>query len=222
MDCFRIKMLRSLIAGFMVVSALYSFAQNLVVSQCKNAFYRNGQAIEVNDSIPRNSIVHVGKRGSLTIRHRGHWSMHFKMGLHNIDSAWAIETARKEFLKHDSIWSVLNKRGLDECNFSYRCEEILDGAVHGQRRTDDIKLSMEEHVIAGSDSVKIAWTYPISYSGEYYIVVMNLFEQYIGLTTTKSSEIEMNMRPFKTEKAVLLKVISEDCRESYAKLLQLK
>jgi len=64
------------------------------------------------------------------------------------------------------------------------------------------------------DSILLAWDFRSNYKGKYYVVVMNLFEDHVLLMITDEKELVLNLKPLKTERDIIYKVISEDCFES--------
>jgi hypothetical protein len=215
--------MRAIYLVFFCAVTLVVHSQDLIVRESRRAFYSNGKVVNIKDSIPPGTKVRIEKKGKLFIDYKNRWTLYFKTGMHNIDSALRIELAKPEFKKHDSIYSILDHKGLQECRFKYKYTEVLDnGAVHGTSRVDDIKISGENVLTAKSGTVALRWTHPLDYSGNYYVLVTDLFSQYIGLVETKASEVNLDLSPYMTEKRILLKIIAEDCRESYEKTVETK
>jgi hypothetical protein len=196
--------------------------QDLVVVKSKNAYYLNGQKIYPNDSLPSGSKIKVEKKGFVSVNYKNRLNLYLKIGVHDIDSALRFELARPEFKLHDSIYSILEKKGLHDCRFKYKYESIHNGPVHGVRRVDDIKIGNSARLITSAETIELTWTHPTDYSDNYYLVIMNMFSEYIGIIELKTNKVNLNLVPFKAQKNILYKLLAGDCRESSENMITME
>jgi len=63
--------------------------------------------------------------------------------------------------------------------------------------------------------------YPVDYKGRYYILITNLFGENLDIKVTSDNFLQLDLIPYKSEPAILYKVISEECRESKTNLIKM-
>lgn len=61
----------------------------------------------------------------------------------------------------------------------------------------------------------IEWDYPVDYSGKYFLLLTNMFNDYIDIVGTSDKSIKLDLGKYRgIHQLVMYKVISEECRES--------
>lgn len=207
------------LALILVLIVHVSFGQELKAEFVKQSYYSNGKKIRKNADLSREREVFIEKDGQLNIRYRDRWTMIVKPGKHRIDSLLKSELDKPDFKINDSIYNVLEDKGLRNCKFNYQTEQA---GVYGHHIVDDIEIKMARNVSTSEDTLTIKWENPILYSGKYYVTITNLFHDYVGLETTEAMEMTLNLKPYKRHVGLLYKITAEDCRESQLYIIRIE
>jgi hypothetical protein len=157
------------------------------------------------------------------LRHNNGWlSRHTVPMEYNVGSIFDSIKATREYTTHDSIYNVLKANGIYQCEFPYllKCKPIFGGVATSL--ADMIHGKNDIHTETSDSSIRIEWTHPGEYTGQYYILVSNLFEDYVDLKVTSTNFIDLNLIPYRSQNAIAYKVISEECRESDQYLVIMK
>ena len=196
-----------------------SFGQELNVDFAKGAYSSTGEKIRKGKALSRKSEVLIKKDGQLNLRYKNRWTIIVDPGKYDIDSLLKSELDNPDFRINDSIHNVLEGKGLKDCRFNYKTEQA---GVHAHRNIDDIKIKIARNVLTSEDTLTIKWENPIPYRGEYYVILKNMFDDYIGLETTRSDEMMLNLKRYKKHIAFLYKIMAEDCRESETHIIRME
>ena len=193
--------------------------QDLIVAESIDAYYTNGKAISHHDVIPPGTTVRIERKGKLSINYKERWTLYFNRGVHHVDSTLLRELRKPEFVLHDSIYKVLEGNGLLRCRSDFS-RTVPDGPHHPSP-ADKINIINPPDITLISDRVKLEWTSPNNYHGIYYLIIMNLYEEYVGIFQLKNESVDLDLKPFSwTTKILLYKIIAENCRESDTQILR--
>jgi|GEM_PF-6322381 len=196
-----------------------SFGQELKVDFARRAYHANGVKIKKGNELSRKEQVLIKEEGQLNIRYKERWTIIVKPGKYIIDSLVKSESDKPDFMINDSIHNILEAKGLNDCNFKYQQEQA---GVHAHRNIDNIEINIPGNVLTGEDTLTIRWKNPSPYRGEYYVVLTNMFDDYVGLEKTASEELVLNLKRYKKHVAVLYKITAEDCRESETYIIRIE
>jgi hypothetical protein len=214
--------MKSILILILTFSSNGLIGQDLLVVKSKDTYYLNRQKVNPKDLVLPGTKIKIEKKGFLSINYKNRWTLYLRTGVHDIDSALRLELAKPEFKLQDSIYSILEKKGLHDCKFKYKYEPILDGPAHGVQRVDDIKINRSSRLITSADTIELIWTHPTDYSKNYYLIIMNMFSEYIGIMELKTNKVNLDLRPFKAKKKILYKLLAEDCRESSENMITME
>jgi len=200
-----------------------TIAQIFIVSESKKCFTSDNKKLKKGDTLIINSVFSIERKGKLTIRHPNQWySSYSTPSKYSLDTLFAKLMSTREYITHDSIFNVLKEKNISQCDFPYKliCKPIFGG--YATSYADNIKQETNFRVETTEPSIKIEWNYPVNYKGSYYILITNMFEDYIDIKVTTDNFIDLNLIPYKRQSAILYKVISEECRESDTNLIIMK
>jgi hypothetical protein len=199
----------------LLLSSQISSGQTFVVVEAKGSFHLNGAKIRKGDTLNIQSKFLIKKKGQLKFVHSNQWGFIYAAPMkYKLDTLFTKIAATKEFIIHDSIFNVLRSANIHRCDFPYKliCTPILGGFTTSY--ADDIKSEHSHRIETAEPSIKLKWNYPADYKGTYYVLITTLFDDYIDLKTAQENSIELNLLGYKRHRAILYKVISEECRES--------
>ncbi|HYG02363.1 MAG TPA: hypothetical protein VD927_07945 [Chryseosolibacter sp.] len=199
----------------MVLLSKSGNAQALVVSSSKKTFYLNGEKIKTGDTLDLRRPVIIKQKGTLQYAFPNKWSSHTnKPDTYRLDTMMASIMSTKEYILHDSIFNILKSRNLHDCHFNYHftCKTTPGG--HACDFADDIKIENDQVIRTNADSVPVSWKFPVAYGGNYFMVISDMFDNYLALTVTSDTKIDLDLRPHKKQPLILYYIISEECRES--------
>jgi hypothetical protein len=212
-----------IIFNLIFITTQLTIAQIFVVSESKKCYSSDNKKIKKGDTLYMNSVFSIEKNGKLMIRHPNQWySAYSTPSKYRLDTLFAKLMTNREYMTHDSIFNILKEKNIYKCDFPYKliCKPIFGG--YATSYADNIKQDTNFRIETTEPLIKIGWNYPIEYKGSYYILVTNMFEDYIDIKMTKDNFIDLNLIPYKRQGAILYKVISEECRESDTNVIIMK
>jgi hypothetical protein len=200
-----------------------TIAQTFVVDEAKKCFSFDNKKIRNGDTLDITSGFSIEKNGKITIRHANDWYSRYTIPMkYKIDTLFTKLTLTKEYVTHDSIFNVLQQNNIHHCEFPYKfiCKPIFGGVATSL--ADDIKQEGNYIIETNETNLKIEWTYPTEYKGRYFILISNMFDEYIDVKVTSDSYFNLDLMPYKPQHAILYKVVSDECRESRMNLIKWK
>ena len=188
-------------------------AQDILVKRSKKVFFEDGTPIQDGQRFPAQGRVKILKKGELLIEYRGYSKEFSRPGDYDLDSAIQVIRAYPLFQRHDSIYTVLESKNILACEFNYQVRATPGAVWDGLELLDQIKVD-KSMLVTSRDTITLAWTNPAPYSGKYYILFMDLFEEYLTLLSTDENRIHVDLSRMMANRNILFKIIAEDCRES--------
>ena len=153
----------------------------------------NGQKLKKGEVLASGKKVKIKKDGELWFKYR-RWGIYLKEGIYDPDSVVAAQKQRREYIIDDSVYTVLKSRGLDNCEMKgLRCGNPY---AFGRRSPHDDTITT-----TSADSVVLTWEREADYAGGYLVVFSNLFDEYVGMASTDTNELILNLIPYRKEKA---------------------
>jgi hypothetical protein len=199
--------MRHTIVILLVIAFFQSTAQEPVAWTTENVTYLKGRKIKKGDKIDLNRKVKVGDNGHLIVEY-GRWTFSLEPGTYEMDSVIHGQQQRREFIVDDSIYTILKNHGLLNCRKAgIQCLDVNQYLNPNYKPRDNT-------IVARTDKIVLRWEDRAQYAGRYFIVFSTMFDELIHLEVTDAKELEFNVLPFKKEKLIIYKVISEDCIES--------
>lgn len=203
-------MIRYAFVVFLFIS-IQSYCQEGIITYCKKCYETSGKKLVRNLPLPSGAQVVVKRNGSFGVSFGHTWIADIKgAGRYSIDSIQLITVRIRD--RDDSIYMELLKRGLGRCNFKY-LYTLAPGSYNGHVELGHIELG-NHRTYAVDSVVRITWKHPEVYTGEYVVVIMNLWEEYEAIYTTSNSYLDLPTSIFSKDTALMYRVISEECRAS--------
>jgi len=205
------------------LSAHLTIAQSFVASDTKKCFSLDNKKIRNGDTLSIASGFSMEKNGKITLRHSNDWHSRYAFARkYKMDTLFTKLKLTKEYIRHDSIFNVLHENNIHRCDFPYKfiCTPIFGGVATSL--ADDIEQVGNYITETNETNLKIEWTYPIDYNGRYFILISNMFDEYIDIKVTSDRHLNLNLIPYKELHAILYKVISDECRESRMNMIKWK
>ncbi len=198
-------------------------AQELVVLKAKKSNLINGVTLKPYDTISVKSKVKVKKNGKLTLKTRTGWNIWLKEGAYDLDSTFSAN--KFKHVKNDSIYRIMEELGIVNCDFSY--EFVCAPTLLGNRTSVVGMIEFDKDyygTIIESDSITLRWKDSSNKEQKYYLVVYDLFDELIGIHRTKAYSITLNLVDYRNEMEgiIIYKIVSDECKETEKKALELK
>ena len=207
----------------LLIKTQLTVGQIFVVSESKKCFSWDNKKLRTGDTLDIKSGFIVKQNGKLIIRHPNQWySTYDAPSKYKLDTIYLKLKTTKEYITHDSIFAILKEKNIYHCDFHYKfvCKKILGG--YATSYADNIKQENNYRIETTEPQIKIEWNYPVEYKGIYYVLVTNIFEDYIDLKVTNNNFLDLNLVHYKRQGAIIYKVISEECRESDTNIVIMK
>jgi hypothetical protein len=205
--------MRDFIQILLLISFTETIAQDVTILDASNAYYLDGTELKNRNALLTDQKVEIKKKGHLGIRY-GHWRIYLKQGVYNMDSAIMAQRQIREYIIDDSIYSILKTKELHDCeDTSIQCAnpyKYLDPWYKDDRITK-----------ASSDTVVLKWENETNMRF-YYVVLSNMWDEYIGIHTSDKNELILDLLAYKNERTIFYKVISEDCAASETKQIRIE
>lgn len=211
------------ILSLVFITTQLIIAQAFVVSESKKCFTSDNKKLKEGDTLFMNSVFSIEKNGKLMIRHPNQWySAYSTPSKYRLDTLLAKLVTTKEYMTHDSIFNILKEKNINQCDFPYKliCKPIFGG--YATSYADNIRQETNFRIETTEPSIKIEWNSPVEYKGSYFILVTNIFDDYIDIKVTRDNFIDLDLIRYKRHNAILYKVISEECRESNKNVIVMK
>lgn len=204
------RVLRPFMIAWTCLYLSITAAQPVKVESCKNAIYTKGGKVRKGQRFDPSKEIQIRADGELGMT-IGRWCTHLGPGNYNIALVVDSLKKRREYILDDSIFSVLSKNKLLNCNPGIQCRGRGPSGTSNHDPT----------IRTRADSVTLSWeSFHGPFVRKYYVVILNVFDEYLGLLQTEQKEITLHFTGLmKKEKNLVYKVISEDCFQSDAMLI---
>lgn len=195
--------MKPILIALTCLSVSIAAAQPAKVVSCKKASYTTGEKITKGQHLDHTKEIQILKGGKLRVV-SGRRSGYLGPGQYNVDKIVSNQQFWRDHVLEDSIFSVLKKHKLLHCkNKIIQCH-----------RGGDSSTQKSSVITTKEDSVTLQWDDAPGHSSKYYVVVMNVYEEYLQLIQTDKREATLNLTGLKMYNTVIYKVITEDCYES--------
>ena len=199
-------------------------SQTFIAYKPKNCSYTDGEKIKNGDTLTLQSSFTVAKKGSLQLMlENGQALFCTEPGIHRVDTLFAALQKTTAYRRHDSVYMVLKTNNIYKCSFPYTlvCEPLKFGG-YATRYADRIDLDGVFRTETAEPTMKLKWNYPVPYEGKYFILVTDLFGDFLNIYSTAENTFELPLVPLKPAGVVLYRIISGECRESEERLIVMK
>jgi len=210
----------SLLTLILLLGSELTIGQTFTVSEVRKCTYVNGGRIKKGDTLSLQSKFTIQKSGEIELVFIDQWSFRRNnVGNYAMDTIYSNLKRLKNFRTIDSIYQVLRDNRIADCKFNYKytskSKRLTDGSLVRWSDTDDIKVKSNERIETMDSIVLIEWDYPIDYSGKYFLLLTNMFNDYIDIVATSDKSIKLDLGKYRgIHQLIMYKVISEECRES--------
>lgn len=199
--------MRHIVFLLLIILFTETTAQQLTVLDSEATIYLKGRKIKKGDKISLSKKIKINHGGHLGLEY-GRWSFYLKPGTYSMDSVFRGQIHSRQFIVDDSIYTILKTENLLKCQKTgIQCMDVNQLVNPNYKKKNN-------SITAISDSIVLKWDDRLEYDGNYYVVFTNLFGEFIYIDRTTKKEMDFNLRPFKNEKAIMYKVVSQDCIES--------
>ncbi len=208
-------------------------AQELHVAKSKKAFL-NDHKVKKGDILTYADIVFIKLNGTLILRGTSSRPMELNQGTHELGAKYLAHL--EKYQRHDSISHQLKLLGLKDCDFPYDYVMVthnahaLVGQIEIERDSTVDETSRHAYFsfvnTNEQSSVPISWSNPDeSYRGKYFILVQDIFEDYLELLETNETRLNFDLTNYISNQVLpplVFTIIAEDCRESAPSAVMLK
>lgn len=199
--------MRHILPILLLISFFESAGQDVVAWRSEGARYLKGRKIKGGDRIDLDRKVNIGDKGHMIVEY-GRWTFSLEPGTYDMDSVVYGQRQRREFIVDDSIYTILKNHGLLNCRKAgIQCLDV-------NQYTNPNYKPKDNTIVVKTDRVVLKWEDRVDYTGRYFVVFSTIFDELTHLEVTDKKEMEFNVVPYKKEKLIMYKVISEDCIES--------
>lgn len=121
----------------------------------------------------------------------------------------AQKRAKKVQTVHDSIRHVLKTKGLLRCKVidTTYCLNVSEIATTG-KKSDPVP---SRHI---DETWNLKWNISSEFEGPFYVVITNMFAEYVFLQSTDDDHLEVSLSRFSNEKLILCEIVSANCRKT--------
>jgi hypothetical protein len=106
--------MRDFIQILLLISFTETIAQDVTILDASNAYYLDGTELKNRNFLLTDQKVKIKKKGHLGIRY-GHWRIHLRQGVYNMDSVIMAQRQIREYIIDDSVYSILKTKELHDC-----------------------------------------------------------------------------------------------------------
>lgn len=206
--------MRLIIYIFTLLGFTHTIAQQLTVVDTEKSSYLGGSKLREGITLSTDKQVKIRTGGYVRMKYR-HWEICLTPGIYKLDSVVFAQRQRREYIVDDSVYSILEAMGLTNCQLKgIRCGnpyKYLNPSYKDER-----------FVRALSDTVVLEWENEVNFAGPYYVVLFNIWEEYLDIHTTDKPELLLSLHPYKKQDGILFKVISADCFESDTRQIRIE
>jgi hypothetical protein len=197
-----------LVSGF---SELYS--QRLIAAKAKGAYYKGGEKLLSKKRVKTGTKIEIAEGGELWLEY-GKWNFSLGSGTYDIDSV--VNASVKFNLKKDSIYNILKSQNLLNCREAnaLRC---LGAGPFDTKKIEKLEISL-------TTPLELSWKRE-GFEDLYYVIITNIFDEYIYLESTRSSSTKIDLlklKPNIVSNAILCKIVSTSCEASNTLLIAIK
>ena len=202
------------------------FGQSFIVREVKKCTHTDGRKIKKGDTLDLASNFIVSKKGTINLQHANGWVMQYSAPVsYKLDSLFGKVKISPEFITHDSLFNILSSNNVEKCNFPYKfdCTPIFNGIAFGTATSiaDNIKTP-NRRIETFENTVMLKWMYPVPYDGKFYLIIKNMFEDYIDLKVVQGDSFLLDLTPYKKHGGILYRITSEECRETDDQIIVMK
>jgi len=200
-----------------------SVAQKFIVTETNNSTYDNGLMINIGDVLEKDTQINIANSGSISIQHPNWYKTHITLpGSYRMDNYLDKIKESSSYIKHDSLYNFYRSYGMDSCIFASQAnagrrlskadaEKMIDSQQQDPNR---IIMNDNSPTTTNQSTAKLGWNTRGGYKGNYFIIINNMFDDYLDkVIVTKRSKITLDLNKYGNEKAILVRIYSENCKQ---------